>query len=171
MTSIDLEDVMSFREKHLWISLIAAVCVWGWYFWHLGSQVAAGSLTRADFAGHMGGVFAVCLVGVAVLEVVLTLIATATTSKIDKTNRDEREIAAALKGSHVALMAMIALVMSLAVAVYFAGLIGGNLVEGRSAYTTDVNAMVLLANVLVACVVIAESIRAGVTLALLKGLR
>lgn len=59
----------------------------------------------------------------------------------------------------------------LAVLVYFAGLIGGNLVEGRRAYTTDVNAMVLLANVLIACVVIAEALRAGVTLGMLRGLR
>lgn len=162
---------MSFREKHLWISLIAAFGVWGAYFWHLGAQVANGALTRTDFAAHMGGVFALCLIGVVLLEIVLTFIAQATTSRIDKTRRDEREIAAALKGSHVALMALIALVVSLAVLVYFAGLIGGNLVEGRGAYTTDVNAMVLLANVLIACVVIAEALRAGVTLGLLRGLR
>lgn len=162
---------MSFRQKHLWISLIGAFGVWGFYFWSVGARVWRGGLTQDDFAGDVGGLFALCLVGMVGLEVVLTLLATATTSKVDKTGRDEREIGAALKGSHVALMAVIAMIGSLAVIVYFLGLIGGNLVEGRAAYTTDVNAMVLLANVLVASLVVAEAVRAGVTLALLRGLR
>ncbi|MBB5744654.1 hypothetical protein [Brevundimonas variabilis] len=162
---------MSFREKHLWISIIGAVGVWGFYFWSVGTRVARGELRADDFAGDIGGLFFLCLVGVVVLEIVLTLIATATTSKVDKTSRDEREIGAALKGSHVALMTLTALIMVLALLVYLGGLVGGNLVEGRAGYTTDVNAMVLLANVLVACLVLAETIRAGVTLALLKGLR
>ncbi len=34
---------MSFREKHLWISIVASVGVWGWYFWIVGSAVAAGA--------------------------------------------------------------------------------------------------------------------------------
>jgi hypothetical protein len=68
-------------------------------------------------------------------------------------------------------MALTALVMTMALLVYLGGLVGGNLVEARSVYTTDVNAMVLLANVLVACLVLAETIRAGVTLVLLRGLR
>lgn len=162
---------MSFREKHLWISLIASVGVWGFYFWSVGARVAAGGLTSEGFAGDVGGLFALCLVGVVLLEVVLTLVATATTSRAEKTGRDEREIHAALKGSHVALMALTALVMMLAIAVYFAGLVGGALVEWRAAHTTDVNAMVLLANGLVACLVLSEMVRAAVTLMLLKGLR
>ena len=162
---------MSFREKHLWISVIATLGVWGFYFWSLGAWIADGALTRPGLAGQAGGLFALCVIVVAVLEVVLTFVAQATTSKIDKTTRDEREITAALRASHVSLMVLIALVFCLAIAVYFAGLIGGNLVEGRTAYTTDVNAMVLLANVLVACVVVSETIRSGLTLALLRGLR
>ncbi|PZO02927.1 MAG: hypothetical protein DCF28_08030 [Alphaproteobacteria bacterium] len=162
---------MSFREKHLWISIIGAVGVWGFYFWSVGTRVARGELTADGFAGDVGGLFFICLVGVVVLEIVLTFIAIATTSKVDKTSRDEREISAALKGSHVALMSLITLIITLALLVYLGGLVGGNLVEGRSAYTTDVNAMVLLANALVACLVLAEAIRAGVTLVLLRGLR
>lgn len=162
---------MSFREKHLWISIVGALAVWGVYFWSVGARVWAGGLTVDAFAGDVGGLFAVCLIIVVLLEVALTLLATATTARSDKTSRDEREIAAALRGSHVALMALASLIALLAVVVYFAGLVGGNLVEGRGAYTTDVNAMVLLANVLVACLVLTETIRAGVTLILLRGLR
>jgi hypothetical protein len=157
---------MSFREKHLWISIVASLGVWGFYFWSLGSWIADGALTRPGLVIQAGELFAVCVIAVAVIEVVLTFVAQATTSKIDKTTRDEREIGAALRASHVSLMVLIALVFCLAIAVYFAGLIGGNLVEGRGAYITDINVMVLLA-----CVVVSETIRSGLTLALLRGLR
>ena len=162
---------MSFREKHLWISVVATIGVWGFYFWSLGVWIADGALTRPGLVTQAGGLFVVCLVVVTVIEVVLTFVAQATTSKIDKTTRDEREIHAALRASHVSLMALIGLVVCLAIAVYFAGLVGGNLVEGRGAYTTDINVMVLLANVLIACVIVSETIRSGLTLALLRGLR
>lgn len=161
---------MSFREKHLWISLVAGLGVWGVYFWHLGQQVAAGRLEGEGLAVHMGWVFVLCLVAVVLLEGVLTFLASATTRKIDKTDREEREIQAALKASHVALMVLIGLVMSLALLVCLGGLIGGDLVEARRG-VTDVNAMVLLANALVACLVVAEAVRAGVTLGLLRALR
>ena len=162
---------MSFREKHLWISVLATIGVWGFYFWSLGAWIADGVLTRPGLVTQAGGLFVFCVVVVAVIEVVLTFIAQATTSKIDKTTRDEREIHAALRASHVSLMALIAMVFCVAIAVYFAGLIGGNLVEDRARWVTDINALVLLANVLVACVVVSETIRSGLTLALLRGLR
>ncbi len=162
---------MSFREKHLWISIVATLGVWGYYFWSLGAWIADGALMRLGLVTQAGGLFALCVFAVAAIEVVLTFVAQATTSKIDKTTRDEREIGAALRASHVSLMVLIALVFCLAIAVYFAGLIGGNLVEGRAAYVTDINVMVLGANVLVACVVVSETIRSGLTLALLRGLR
>lgn len=162
---------MSFREKHLWISVVATIGVWGFYFWSLWAWIADGALTRPGLVTQAGGLFVICVVVVAVVEVVLTFIAQATTSKIDKTTRDEREIHAALRASHVSLMALIALVFCVAIAVYFAGLIGGNLVEDRARWVTDINALVLLANVLIACVVVSETIRSGLTLALLRGLR
>lgn len=162
---------MSFREKHLWISIVTTLGVWGYYFWSLASWISDGALTRPGLVTQAGGLFMICLVVLVVIEVGLTFVAQVTTSKIDKTTRDEREITASLRASHVSLMVLIALVFSLAIAVYFAGLIGGNLVEGRTAWVTDINAMVLLANVLVACVVVSETIRFGLTLALLRGLR
>ncbi len=162
---------MSFREKHLWISIVAALGVWGFYFWSLAGHVRAGRLTDDTFAGDMSGLFVGCVVVVALVEIVLTLIATVTTPRAERDTRDEREILAALKASHVAFTGLVALVFCVAMAAYFAGLVGGNLVAGRGQYVTDVNAMVVLANVLVACVVVSEVVRAGVTLVLLRGLR
>lgn len=162
---------MSFREKHLWISIVAAVGVWGWYFWFLIRHLMDGKLLNQHFMGDVSLAFMGALVLVAVIEVVLTLIATLTTPKHEQKTRDEREIHAALKASHIALMALIALVFCVAMGAYFAGLIGDNLVNGDQVFRIDGNLMVLVANILLACVVIAELIRAGVTLVLLRALR
>jgi hypothetical protein len=162
---------MSFREKHLWISIVAAVGVWGWYFWFLIRHVMAGRLVNDHFTGDVSLAFMGSLVLVVLIEVVLTVIATVTTPKHEQKTRDEREIHAALKASHVALMALIALVFCVSMAAYFAGLIGDNLVDGAAVFRVDGNLMVLVANLLLACVVIAEVIRAAVTLALLRALR
>lgn len=162
---------MTFREKHLWISIVATVGVWGWYFWFVIRRLLDGRLGEHQFAGDLGMAFAACLVIVVVIEVVLTFIATVTTPKIERKTRDEREIIASLKASHVALMGLIALVMSVAIVAWFAGLIDDNLVGGRAVFAVTGNLMVLLSNVLLACVVVSELIRAGFTLALLRGLR
>ncbi|CAN5285795.1 hypothetical protein BH09PSE1_BH09PSE1_11640 [soil metagenome] len=162
---------MSFREKHLWISIVASVGVWGWYFWFLIRHVMAGRLVNEHFTGDVSLAFMGSLVLVVVVEVVLTIVATLTTPKHEQKTRDEREIVAALKASHVALMAMIAMVFCVSMGAYFAGLIDDNLVGGSAAFRVDGNLMVLVANVLLACVVIAELIRAGVTLTLLRALR
>ncbi len=162
---------MSFREKHLWISIVATIGVWGFYFWSLVQSVMAGRLTDERFTADISVLFMACLVVVVLVEVILTFIATATTPKIERKTRDERELLAALKGSHVALMALITLMFSVAMAAYFAGVVDDNVIGGRAGFSTDGNAMILLANVLVACLVLSEMVRAGVTLALLRGLR
>jgi ABC-type amino acid transport system permease subunit len=162
---------MSFREKHLWISIVSSVAVWGWYFWFLIRHVAAGRLLNDHFTGDVSLAFMGCLVLVALIEVVLTFIATATTPKVQRKTKDEREMLAALKASHVALMALIALVFCVSMGAYFAGLIDDNFVGGSAVFSVTGNLMVLFANVLLACVVLAELVRAGVTLMLLRGLR
>ena len=162
---------MSFREKHLWISIVASVGVWGWYFWFLIRHVMDGRLVNDHFTGDVSLAFMGCLVLVVAIEAVLTIIATLTTPKHEQKTRDEREIHAALKASHVALMALIGLVFSVSMGAYFAGLVDDNLVGGAAVFRVDGNLMVLVANILLACLVIAELIRAGVTLMLLRALR
>ena len=162
---------MSFREKHLWISIVASVGVWGWYFWFLIRHVMDGRLVNDHFTSDVSLAFMGCLVLVVVIEAVLTIIATLTTPKHEQKTRDEREIHAALKASHVALMALIGLVFCVSMGAYFAGLIDDNLVGGAAVFRVDGNLMVLVANILLACLVIAELIRAGVTLMLLRALR
>ena len=162
---------MSFREKHLWISIFSTVIVWAIYFRELIDRVLKGGLEDGRFAGAMGVGFAGAVFVVALIEVTLTLFATWTTPKVERNTRDEREIHASLKASHVALMALIALIFCVSMAAYFAGLIDDNLAGGRAAFAVTGNLMVLFANVLLACLVLAELVRAGVTLMLLRGLR
>lgn len=161
---------MSFREKHLWISIVASVAVWGWYFCFLIRHVAAGRLVSDHFTGDVSLAFMGSLIVVVVVEVVLTIIATATTPKSERDTRDEREIIASLKASHIALMALIGLVFCVAAGAYFAGL-DDNLLGGAAVFSITGEMMVLLANVLLACLVLAEMIRAAVTLMLLRALR
>lgn len=162
---------MSFREKHLWISIFSAVVVWAIYFRELIDRVLNGGLNDERFVGAMGIAFGGAVFVVAVIEVALTLIATLTTPKAERNTRDEREILASLKASHVALMALIALIFCVSGTAYFAGLLDDNMVGGAETFSITGEMMVVLANVLLACVIVAELIRAGVTLMLLRALR
>ena len=160
---------MSFREKHLWASIIATLGVWGYYFWRLEEQIRAGALMGDHFIGPMSGLFVTCLVLVVVIEVSLTAIATWTSRKRERHARDEREMRAALQASHFALMVMIALVICLSIIAYGLGLteaafMGG----GPRAVTTHENALVLIANILLFVVVMSELVRFGLTLFLIR---
>jgi hypothetical protein len=158
---------MTFREKHLWITVVTTVGIWGFYFWSLIARILEADLRNDRLAISLSALFVICLLTVVLVEVVLTLIATATTRKAERQARDEREIIAALKASHVALMGLIAMVFCIATGSYFAGLIGTNLITPWQDHISDINIAVILANVLLACLVITELVRAGLTLGFL----
>ncbi|MDP3405105.1 MAG: hypothetical protein Q8S03_10475 [Brevundimonas sp.] len=152
---------MSFREKHLWISVFTTVGVWSVYFHQLVERILRGGMDDSRFAVVTGVAFAGAVFVVAAIEVVLTLLATATTAKVDRETRDERELLAAFKASHVSMSLLIVLVISLASAAWLSGLTQQPLFTGPAA-------MVVLANLLVACVVLSELTRFGFTLYLLR---
>ena len=162
---------MSFREKHLWISIVSTLAVWGYYYWRLFEQAAGGALGEPGFAEAMGGLFAGCLVVSVAVEIVLTLFATWTTRKAEREARDERETLASLKASHVALMTLIFLVVTQSGAAWLAGWAHPAFGAEPGFDITRSNAWVLLANTLLFSVIVAEMIRAGLTLALLRRLR
>jgi uncharacterized membrane protein len=159
---------MSFREKHLWISIVTTVAIWGFYYWRLIEAIGAGGLTDPRFAFLTGGLFIGCLVVVSVVEIILTLLATATTRKAEREARDERELLASLKASHVSLMALIALVFSLAIAAYMVGFLDAAAPAGPKLPMTPTNAMILFANILMAAVIVSELIRYVFNVALLR---
>ena len=155
---------MSFREKHLWISIFTTLVVWSVYFRELVDRVLHGWVDDPRFATIMGLGFAGAVFVVALIEVVLTLFATFTTAKVDRETRDEREMLAAFKASHVSLMLLIGLVICLAIGAWLSGF-------AREALLTGPGAMVVLANLLVACVVLSELTRFSFTLYLLRRAR
>lgn len=152
---------MSFREKHLWISIVATLAVWSVYFRELIDRILRGGMEDPRFAVIMGLGFAGAVFVVALIEATLTALATFTTPKVDRETRDEREMLAAFKASHVSLTLLIILVISLASAVWISGLT-------RQALLNGPGAMVVLANVLVGCVVVSELTRFSMTLYLLR---
>lgn len=162
---------MSFREKHLWISIVIAIGVWGFYYWRLVGAVMDGALGRPGLGETTGGLFVACLIINVIVEVGLTALATLTTPKAEREAKDERETLAALKASHVALMALIALVVTLASAAWFVSWIQPAFGAERGFDITRANAWIVLANILLAGVILAEMLRAGLTLALLRRLR
>ena len=87
---------MTFREKHLWISIISTVLVWGFYYVHLFQEVAGGALSNPRFGWMLGAFFIGCLVTSVAIEVVLTVLASLTTRKAEREARDEREMLASL---------------------------------------------------------------------------
>lgn len=152
---------MSFREKHLWISVFSTILVWGVYFQALVRRVLDGDMADPRFAFVMGIAFAGAVFVVAVIEAALTLFATVTTPKAERETKDEREMVAAYKASHVSLMVLVALVICLAGVAWASGL-------ARHAVFSGPGAMVLLANLLVACVVLSELTRFAMTLYFLR---
>lgn len=158
---------MTFREKHLWISIVSTVLVWGFYYVRLFQGIADGALSDPRFGWMLGAFFIGCLITSAVIEIVLTVLASLTTRKAEREARDEREMLASLKASHVSLMALIAIVFSLSVCAYFLGL-SDSAPEGPRLALTDGNGLVLISNALMGAVIVSELIRYVFTLALLR---
>lgn len=152
---------MSFREKHLWISIFATILVWSVYFRDLVDRLLHGWIEDPRFAVVMGVGFAGAVFVVALVEVVLTLFATLTTPKSDRQTKDEREMLAAFKASHISLTLLIVLVIGLAAAAWLSALSGDALFKGSGA-------MVVLGNLLVGCVVLSELTRFSLTLYFLR---
>lgn len=159
---------MTFREKHLLITTVTTVLIWSAYFWRMGQAILSGSLMQPSFAGEMGVMFAAAVAVVVVIELVMTVIAHLTTSKAEREARDERETLAGLKGSHVALMSLLAMVFTLAGVAYIFGLADFVAPGNGKTLTTNANAMVVIANLLWAAFLISELIRASFTLVLLR---
>ena len=146
---------MTHRKTHLWISLVAGVVAWGAYFAHFVQSVRAGDL---------GGLVFWFIGALAVVLVAETVVAGAVAWLLRKrawTLDDGPTLNAALKAGHVALMLLVGLLLLAAGVMAFAAGLGVDL------GLAGPRGQVMLANGLLAMVVIAELTRAGLTLALM----
>ena len=155
---------MSFTEKRLWVTMTATVVVWGCYYWRLVERIAAGGLADAGFIAGMARLFGSAVFLAVALEVGLTIFAAAVTSKAERDATDERERLSNLKASRAAMILLTTLVVTMAGAAYFAAF---GVWEVGSALT-GANVLVLTANAALACVVVSELFREGLTLAYLR---
>lgn len=145
---------MTHRKTHLWISLIVGVLVWSVYFGHV-----VQSFRRGD-PGNLALWFLAALAVIILAETVATGLIAWLFRRRARALDEGPTLQAALKASHVALMILVALVLTAAAALALAGLFG---------WTMDLSAVrtqVLAANGLLAMVVVAELSRAALTLAL-----
>lgn len=141
------------RRIHLWISLIVSLAVWGAYFVHFVQGLRGGELD-----GLVWWFLAALTVAVAAEAGATSLIARLFRRR-SRTLDEGPTLQAALQAGHVALMLLVGLMMAaltLAVSASF----------GWSLDLAGARGQVIAANLLLAMVVVAELVRAGLTLAL-----
>ena len=159
---------MSLIEKHRLIELVTTAVVWGLYFLHFAHRLAEGALGEPGFIIEMGCLFVMGLAAVVIMEVILTVIARRTTSHAELEARDEREAMAGLKASRASHGVLIALLLTFAGGAYLQGLGDQAGLARMSFEATRANLLMLGANVLLACVILAELMRFGLHLTLLR---
>ena len=143
------------RKTHLWISLVVGVLVWGVYFGHFVQTLRRGE--TGGLAWWFLGALAVIVLAETVATSLIAVLFRRRTRELD----EGPTLQAALKAAHVALMLLILLVLVAALLLALASQFG---------WTFDLSGppgQVIAANALLAMVVIAELLRAALTLALL----
>lgn len=146
---------MTHRRAHLWISLLVGLVVWGAYFTHFLQQMRRGD------TGGLALWFLGALAVIVRAETVATGLIAWLFRRRARTLDEGPTLQAALKASHVALMLLILLAMVAAAILALAALFGWSL------DLSGARGQVIAANALLAMVVAAELVRAGLTLALL----
>ena len=160
---------MSYREKVTWGGLAGPLGVWGVYFAALIADIAAGGLTRPDFIADFGGRFVHAVALIIVLEIVLAIVLAATTPAAEQVIRDEREQLAVLRSDSLAFGLLCVLLVTLALTAYGAG-IGADFADVLGAFgeRLTANALVLMANAVLFCLLFADVVRYAARLWLLN---
>lgn len=146
---------MTHRKTHLWISLIVGVAVWGAYFGHFIQTMRRGD--TGDLALWFLGALAVIVLAETVATGLIAWLFRRRARVLD----EGPTLQAALKASHIALMLLIALALAAAAGLALASLFGWSL------DLSGARGQVIAANALLAMVVVAELVRAALTLALI----
>ncbi len=98
---------MSFREKSAWITLVTVLVCFGIYF----GSIAAGLVSPRGFDTlHL---LLACVVGLVLLQAVLTVVAAVTTPKDCRAPRDERETLIQLRSQSLGYSVLVMLVLAL----------------------------------------------------------
>lgn len=156
---------MSLRERQLWISLIVGTAVWSLYGWRLVQLVGR---TEGSLALSAGLAFLVALGAVVVTEAV----GSAVVAWLQRRQRPAQDAAlteAALIAGHVALMVLVGLIVLTLAGLWLFALWAERRLETMSmAFALTPRTLVIVANLLLACVVLAEGVRTVLTLMLVR---
>ena len=142
------------RKIHLWISLVVGVLVWGAYFLHFAQGLRSGDL------GGLIWWFLAALIVAVVAEGAATGLIARLLRRRTRALDDGPTLQAALKAGHVALMPLVGLILLSALFLALSSVFG---------WTLDLSGargQVIAANLLLGMAVVAELVRAGLTLAL-----
>jgi len=142
------------RKIHLWISLVVGVLVWGAYFLHFAQGLRSGDL------GGLIWWFLAALIVAVVAEAAATGLIARLLRRRTRALDDGPTLQAALKAGHVALMLLVGLILLSALVLALSSVFG---------WTLDLSGargQVIAANLLLGMTVVAELVRAGLTLAL-----
>jgi len=141
------------RKIHLWISLVVGVLVWGAYFLHFAQGLRSGDL------GGLIWWFLAALIVAVVAEGAATGLIARLLRRRTRALDDGPTLQAALKAGHVALMLLVGLILLSALVLALSSVFG---------WTLDLSGargQVIAANLLLGMAVVAELVRAGLTLA------
>ncbi len=129
---------MPFRERSAWISLIVTPVVWGLYFWELWPDLRDGSLEPGAV-----GLFVSTVIILLIVQIVLAIVLAIVSGKAADAPMDERERLIDLKAARIG---------------YY--LLGGLLFLVSALWMTGASPLVM-ANGILAAMVLAETLRAG----------
>jgi hypothetical protein len=144
---------MPFREKRAWISLIATICVWTFYFATMVERASAERLRPAQ----VPGLFAACVLALICLQIALNTIIAARTPRDAQAPADERETLIELKATRLAFYTLGGAVAILA------GIVPIASAARIHFFTADptADALLLLCNGILLAAVAAELVRSG----------
>lgn len=143
---------MSFRERSAWISLVITPVIWGAYFWKIWPDVVDDGALSVATAGMFVGTVVMLVIVQIVLAIVLAIVAAVLRQRSEEQPMDERDQLIDLKAIRVAYYVITALLIA----------VSGLWLFGMSP--------LVMANGILAAMVIAEILRAGsVVLAYRRG--
>jgi hypothetical protein len=102
---------MSFREKSAWITLVTVLLTFGFYFSAVATRQVEGFQTLF--------LLLFCVIGLVVLQVVLSAIAALTTPKDERAVKDERETLIQWRAQSVGYYVLTVMALALFVPVHF----------------------------------------------------
>lgn len=171
---------MSFREKSLWVQMLAALGVWGLYFWHLKTQLP--NMNLPGFAERTLAAFGASIVLLVVVALVLTLLSRIGSTKAEREIRDEREQLADLRAFKWAYVLVVCLLLWVGYETYSVGSRlavlfdrqpndGGVSWSFLPALQWVPSTFIVAANHVLLCLVVAELFRRALNIILIRRLR